>query len=241
MVLAIGCQNTVAVRPVGLYVHALVDGDIVAAAINPYANGGHAFCHQGRVLDHHVPAAVNVQAHTVGVFIVSAGNVRRAVRIAGIIRRIVHDGPAVAVHRAPEEIPPVDGIPQILQRRQLRFHKAHIIAPRLVAHQAVAQFDMGEVDIILAVIPLISVYGQPRDLLVQLYPKIIIRAQLLPFQHVAHMLAGKIRDGCVRPSINILRQIKIRFRRRLTVRSPDFHAWLGLHAAPVVQMGFIKI
>ena len=241
VVLAKGCQNTVAVRAVGLYVHAPVDSDIITTAVNPYADGGHALCHQRSVLKNRVPAAVNVQAHSVGVFIVSAGNIGRTVRIAGIVRRIVHDGPAVAVHGTPEEIPPVDGIPQILQYRQFRFHKAHIISPHLVAHPTVAQFDMAKIDKVFAVKSFISVDRQPRDLLLQLFPIIIVRAQFRLFQHISHMAAGKIRDGRVRPIIKIPGQIKIRFRLRLMVYGSDLHARLRLHAAPVIQMGFIQI
>ena len=145
MILAKSHQDSVTVHTVCQHAHTVINGYMISVAVHPDAHGPHPFCHEGRVLVHRIFVAVNVQPHAIGVFIVSAGHVGRSVRIAGIVRRIVLDGQPVPVHGTAEEIPTVDGVTQILQQGQFRFHKRDIIPPLLVAHQAIAQFTMAQV------------------------------------------------------------------------------------------------
>ena len=139
MIAPVGDEQSVAVLPIGAYRRAARNIDLVSHSVHPYADGCRSFGQQIRRLGHAVAAAINMQPHPPGGAAICTTDIVGMVGSPRRVGRGVVNLLFIAVDGASEEIPPVDGVAEILEDGQFKLHECIVITPPLMAHQGVSQ------------------------------------------------------------------------------------------------------
>ncbi len=145
VVASVGKLDALTVAAIAVQAHAWVDDQCIAFAINTYPGSAGSGRQQVGVLAHTVMAAVDVQTQAQQSGAVLAGQIGCTFGIAGIKALCVHNVQAITVNRSAKKLCPVKGVADILHDSQFGFHEAGVVTIILVAHHAVAQFDVAHV------------------------------------------------------------------------------------------------